>query len=354
MAYETGSSTGVVDLLEKLATFLVANGWTKNLLAVDNTTYHTWTGLNGTGKRLHVQKTAADATVMYFNLRAVTRGIIFGEHHGDSGSKYASTWYFSEITGIGLNGSTGYDVGQPWDTQPGYQNNGSVLSRGCCINAVDGTIPNYWFFSSANNDCVIVMVEYTGGKFQYFMFGLIHKIGTWTGGQFCLATCNSYWPYLIRASTWSGQVKGIGKLGYMAIPSSDTNPASAIYANIDSSANWKENGESNGYAQFDGLIANLAFADHYGDNFMLGLIMNSPNVFNAVAPMFKVHGRIKRTGTNNWSMAGWIENLRQLRIDNYANAEEVVLGSDTWMVFPAHCRTEDELSGYGIAVKKVV
>ena len=54
MAYSTGTATDVVDLVNKLATFIEANGWTRDDLSNE-----------GTGRRYHAHRGA-----QYLNMRA--------------------------------------------------------------------------------------------------------------------------------------------------------------------------------------------------------------------------------------------------------------------------------------------
>jgi len=424
MAYETGTATSPSDLLEKIKVFLAANEWTINLWDNDNSTNNLLLSADTTGKRLHIQKTAADGTVMYFNFRSAVRMFLFSEL---STSMY-STWYDSEITGIAMNGSTGFEAtheiaitsisnktgGQveittngshqfkqgdtvtisgttdyngsfliaayaptattfrivhaytssqtglvsgptSWAKQPGYQHKpDNIHSRGCCINALQtGAVPNYYIFSTANNDSIVVVVEYENGKFQFMCFGLLHKAGAYTGGQFCAASCSSYLPVYARYTTNS-----LRKMAFLGPDDTSSTcwSQAAVYANFDGLADWRQHDyDTETTARFNGLLPNQLI-DTTNTHLSLaeGFIKRTPNSFSALAPMLPFYVMVKRTGTNLWSLAGWIEEFRQLRIDNFANAEEVSFGADTWKVFSAHNRSVDTLSGYGYAVKKVV
>jgi hypothetical protein len=84
MAYDTGSASGVAQLLDALRVFLLAQGWTVNLFGDD-----------GAGKRLHVQK----GSDTFVNFRAAV-----GEFMGSADLENAST-----NNALWMNGSTGYN-----------------------------------------------------------------------------------------------------------------------------------------------------------------------------------------------------------------------------------------------------
>ena len=147
--------------------FLLADGWTVNDHSAD-----------GTGYRLHVQKAVdPSGTIMYFNFRSAISeygSTITGDNynHIDLG----------RTTGIMMNGSTGYDVGESWHEQPGFpvsQDYGSGLSFGMCMSPMSTTaIPAYYFFTS--DDSVHIVVETETGKYQFMSFGQLEKQGTYT------------------------------------------------------------------------------------------------------------------------------------------------------------------------------
>ena len=111
MAYSTGSYTGIDDALDKFAAWAVTNGWMQNNLSAD-----------GTGKRLHIQKTIGAGT-FYFNLRSATAESITG----------AGT-----ITGICVNGSTAWDgTGTAWNLQTGYTTRDYLGAITACGNIAD-------------------------------------------------------------------------------------------------------------------------------------------------------------------------------------------------------------------------
>jgi len=133
MAYYSGTATGPTDLLDKIRTALVAEGWSENDYSAD-----------GTGYRLHVQKVAqSGGPTMYFNLRSAVAetGTTLTEDN-DGGSD-------GTVTGILINGSTGYDAGEDWHKQPGYGTNPNDSDRSYAMVMSPmsvSAIPAYYIF----------------------------------------------------------------------------------------------------------------------------------------------------------------------------------------------------------------
>lgn len=357
MSYSTGTSTGPKDLLDKLRLFLIADGWSVNLWTDDDTTFASgWSGIDGDGKRLHVQKTASSGgPTMYFNFRAVIRGIIFDDYYTTS-----SQWggkYYSEITGIAMYGSTGYDGGQPWYNQPGHPENNAGETWGACMTELSTTaIPAYYFFS--DEDTVVVVVEYSSGKFEYLSFGCLEKEGVYTGGQFFAGSVETYRPSLtfLHSDTYTYSTGFFSRLGY-----SSTEIATAgVYVDMDSTVGWYASGATGSeeatdfsrHIQMPGIRPNGTGSYIYTNTFLTIGMTRSPNFYNSLAPFWPIFIWGKRSD-GNYSLLGTPASIRILNPEYYDPAEEVVLGSDTWMIFPGHDPANDDDGRLGFAIKKV-
>lgn len=100
MATQTGVYTDPLDLLSSFRTFASANGWAENLYTAE-----------GSGQRLHIQKTVG-STTFYFNFRAaVNEALVPGK-----------SYY-----GILSNASTGFDAGVSSLGQPGAPSSGGYI-----------------------------------------------------------------------------------------------------------------------------------------------------------------------------------------------------------------------------------
>jgi hypothetical protein len=358
MSYETGTSTGPDDLLDKLRAFLVADGWSVNKWEVDNFTYHAeYPEIVGTGKRLHVQKAveaSGDATVMYFNFHSAVRSILFSNHYSTTAQKGGK--YYAEVTGLAMYGSTGYDGGEDWDNQPGHPVANTSECWGVAMTELSTTsIPGYYFFSSG--DTVTVCVEYESGKFLWFCFGCLDKEGVYDGGQFFFSSLNGYAPslqLLHDTATDTETTFFVNVNNYYG--------CGAVYMDIDSTEGpgWRAQGyQGNDGADFaehiivPGWLSNDASPSYSTHNtFLTFVYYRSPNFYNSLAPMFPVYLFVEREN-GNYSLPGVPHDIRIINCQYYDPADEIALGSDVWMVFPAHAKDDLCPRSCGFAVKKV-
>ena len=311
----------------------MAEGWTVNLSAAI-----------GAGHRLHVQKTAADATVMYFNFRsavAETGTTLIAE---DNSGGAAGT-----VTGLLINGSTGYDVGEIWHHQPGKSTNAALESTAMCMTRMSTTaIPAYYFFTpDSDSDTVHIAVEVTAGKFQFMSFGMLVKQGTYTGGQYFSSSFCSYRPdfdwddYTYAPNYFSSCVSG--------------NEKGAVYIDVDATASWRmSTGESYPEIRWPCVVGQAGGVETYSQRGLASYFWShSPNSYNAMAAMVPIYTLLKRDD-DNYSLLGWPDGVRFLNTTNYDPAEEITYGAETWTVFHADSQSGDPENMYtGFAFKKV-
>jgi hypothetical protein len=331
MGYYSGTSTGPNDLIDKFRIAALAEGFTVNDFSAV-----------GAGYRLHIQKAASDATVMYFNFRSAiaetgTTLITEDNYGGANGT----------VTGLIMNGSTGYDAGELWHKQPGYpQNIGEAnKSFGVVMTPMSTTaIPAYYFYFVG--DSVHIVVEITAGKFQFMSFGMLVKQGTYTGGQYFTGSMSSRCPNYDYA--------GEGVYGswysphyFAALQASGYSSAhGAVYVNADATEDWRvAQGNGNPEIRFPcvaGQQANITYSQSGLCSFFWS---KAPNAYNAMAAMCPIYVLLERSDSN-YSLIGWPEGVRFLNCTNYDPAEEVVYGDETWMVFHADSQEAAPLNMY--------
>ena len=139
MAYETGTATSYDDLLVKLRTFCITNGWTSNRFDVE-----------GSGHAISLQK----STDMFLNIHS----------DYDSSSPYYGGDEFA------LYGSTGYSAGSNWDSQAG---GGTLMEHGTSALAFS----EYNFFSQGDNIVCVALRSDT--KSHIFGWGRDTKGNPW-------------------------------------------------------------------------------------------------------------------------------------------------------------------------------
>lgn len=417
MAYETGASTGPDDLLDKLRLFLIAQGWTVNQWADDTFNYQTPTGINGAGKKLHVQKTAADGTVMYFNFRSAIRGAVCSDFNQNSTISNPSR-YYGELTGIAMNGSTGY---------------GANIAKNITSIANWGGSPNLVFiyctnqFQNGDSVTIAGTTDYNGtytiANASISGFTIQHA---WTSSQTGTATgpnrawCEQPGAHIGSNGSWA---MFIAELSTTAIPAyyffADGDTVHVVveyesgkyqflsfgclekqgvytggqffagsYRSYDVTYNFYRKGSysrpmffacggnNNGYYH-GGVYLDVdssaawrcadynnnavfpgAFTAGTTDNYALRAGFNfffSKRSPNAYNAMAAmVPVYIHGKRSNgNYSLLGWPKSIRMLNVGNYSGGQELTYGSETWKVFPADVLGTD-LAGVGFAFKKVV
>jgi len=338
MGYYAGTSTGPNDLLDKLRVALLAEGWT-----VDD---HSAVGA---GYRLHVHKTAGDATVMYFNFRSAIAetGVTLITEDNYSGAD-------GTVTGLIVNGSTGYDGGELWHVQPGYPENADLSDKsfGNVMSPMSTTaIPAYYFFF--NGESVHIVVEITAGKFQFMSFGLLVKQGAYTGGQYFTASMGSRRPWYDYQGTFNYDDSRY----FVSVPSQTGELNGAVYVNVDSVASWRISGRGGVAPANDQIIFPCPSAGDYSPTKHRGGLASffyslSPDAYNAMSAMCPLYTLLRRSD-DNYSLLGWPEGVRYLNVTIYDSGEEITYGAETWVAFHDDSLEADPVNvGSGFAFLK--
>ena len=321
MAYETGSASSPSDLLDKLRAFLLTNGWTINSFITI-----------GSGKRLHIQKGSC-----YYNFRA---------YHGEtvSAADDLNSQNTTNFWGIGGYPSDGYSAASNWNAQPGcpiYE----YYCRGGYANQLSSAIPTYHFFTYTDITEVHVVIEFVTGKFQHINFGDLEKYNVSASGGRWMSmptSTNSQLPHRY-GQDHSGAGSMVPFRGAYYLGSSGYN-SSMIRVNIDNHDGWA----------FEGSRSNIsnspiaAVGPHYY-NQDFETATTSPYSWQTQLLPYVI-GIVRSNASV--SPFGEIKHLRELDITNYMEAEEIVLGPDTWKVFPLYQKGGYSLQR-GIAIRKV-
>lgn len=332
MAYETGTATSVVDLLDKFRLFAEGQGWTTNRNVAA-----------GTGREVCIQKGSA-----YFNFRAWNNETML-VNGTNTGSKY----------GITVNGSDGYSAGAGVHVQPGYPMRGSTSGGDqyvCLFPLVTttGPFPAYHFFAP-DAKTLYAEVEITTGAFMRFGCGSLDLFNPAApgGGRFCYAVTGQHVTNSTATSNWLGADMDSSSYGLEFVPfrgadyttnNSGYSAASMVRAAFGSFNNWAGSGRTV-------TTAGLNMACQGGGCHDKVLRDYSPNPMNGVGVLLPNIVSLN-VGDEYLSPIGVIPGQRLMDMTNYAPGEEFTLGSDTWKVFPWYQKGGIGLNR-GIAYKKV-
>jgi hypothetical protein len=322
--FETGASVSMPALLDALADFCVDNGWTQNANAVE-----------GSGRRVHLQ---LDSDV-FINLRA----LVTENPNPGSGSGVS-------VDGILVSGSTGYSGAATWCRQAGAPTAVSepLNIKLAGIIGILGAVPAYYFF--ARDSMIYVWVEYATGLYQWFMFGRVAKIATWTGGMFFAGSFSGA----------SNSAAGTTGRNIAGTPSSSMhngingNANAYLYGTVDALTGWMPaSNASMGIAMpkvFDTMVLDSV-------NFI-----NLSNSFNTQPVLAPVELCITRDGTANWNVSTSNFSIEAVLPDLYFCNTRTLLGGqqlddgsgDVFRVLPFKNKTSNGSDGgfFGVAIKE--
>ena len=318
MSYETGTSTGLIDLMAKLSTFAQANGWTEDEASAGRMAIH------------------RDSIYISFRWNTTTSSIV--------GIYQALGWIVSTDPG---NHTDDSGNGAITDVN-------NVLDNERHVSLGTGAFPSYHFFES--DTYLHVVVETIAGTFRHFGFGTITKIGDWTGGEYCYGMViplagnanplNNLSSHLLDGYLADSNEREHGATIHLeGLPSEGgSSKWGVIWAN--SGSQGTDRG-SNARVFVQGAFRGGPFAKsfgHFAGGSESGLI-----------PMYPL-GVWYRTGSDVY-LLGFQADVRGVVIENFADGQEVVIGSDTWVFFPSNRKGTETGVGatknQGIAYKKV-
>jgi hypothetical protein len=293
MAYQTGTATGIADLLDKLGTFAAAHGWTQN---------------------------RRDASSL-----SISKGAIYQN-------------YFDNTSEIQMNASTGYNAGSAWDAQPGASANVQKSRQ------MPGAFSAYHFFADA--DYMHVVVEVDPGLFRHLIAGELAKPSGYTGGHYsgCVGfTDGGGWN-----NTLFYNFLGYGNGSFPEGP--------VCNVDVESQAGFKQFASSSaGELKLVSTDhANLSAADP--DFFLYSDIFQfcSPNTLNGISPFTPIDCYVRRTG-GFISPLGYVKDLRIVNLTNFNPGQTETIGANDWLIFPASVKGSGlyGTGNFGYAYKKV-
>ncbi len=315
MAFQTGSASSFADLISQLSTFLTANTWIEDERDNGNGDFAFSKG------GIFVSGRWDTSSVGTFSLHQATAfdgaATLPGDHTGDSGN--------------GFNTSSSH-------LEANLDNERHVDLES------DGPYPNYWFFeNNASPAYVHVVVEFVTDKYAHFGFGELSKIGDWTGGEYCYGNKHTSTNELSTSSTWlldgffqdsSGDAERMAAT--MRMTGVAGQPGGSVWLQIwgrdnsipaDSAANAKAFG-------FGGFRSG-PYATHLGmfvGSLTTGFVPGYP-----IALWF-ADGVISTPSGTDVKHLGYMLDVRGVNMRNFAPAERVGVGGETWYLFPARWR----------------
>lgn len=302
MAYETGTATGMLDLLTKLSAFAVANGWTEDVFV-----------------------TGAVA----LNHLALHKGTVFVQFKYDIATGHIAMYQSLAYSGASAGNQTG-------DSGSGDYSYAGAVDVGRRIFGIGNlAYPAYYFFAGTNYiHCVL---EFQPGIYRHFGFGEIVKFGTWTGGEYCLghtmpsaAGLNQPWAstgaFLMDGNSNTGTVDFQNTIHIEGMPNQVVNGKWGVFGlHTFGSSTGVDRAGIQRIAIMGGIKGGLLEA-HFG--------WFQGNPANGFIPMFPINCYYRSISPEKWRLIGYMPDTRNVNITFINPAEEIVLGANTWKFFP--------------------
>lgn len=312
-AFQSGSFTNLTDALAIWTAWLVTNGWT----------------LDGSSdaSRTHVSK-QMHGVVHYFNFQAVPSGNPFG----DSG-------YGDLAVAIAVNGSTGFNGGSLPMNQPGCTKDarGASDSSGGCVDEIKVAGGLYWAFATDTSATIVYETDSLEGDYRMM------TVGSAEGRSFYAASGGR----LVGTSTIYDR-----RSAYLGSNDSSTSVSWTCIAGLLVDGQWHCTSRLAGlsWPYSIGTQANYyatASIANIKGSYASKLLMESPTPFSGNSPIAPCVVVTAMADDDEMFVAGSIEGVYWINMTNYANLEEITIGSSVYKLYKPYAKSE-----YGLALLK--
>lgn len=302
MAYQTGTTTDLGDLMQKLSTFAQANGWNLDHETIDVTSIR---GLSKNGIFVAFQfPVAGDVIAIYQNL---------------SNDNTVSVWASTGDSGVGIDNI-----------------NPATFGNSRHINEIAGPHAAFHFFEqNANPAYIHVVVEVETNRFRHFGFGEIEKIGDWIGGEY---SYGNLWQQSVSAiddPKNASHVLGLGlgnSSNFLATMHIRGQPEQAA------ADRWGLIGAGSGFPQQQDRAGNDRLPCLGGVMGGMNSQMTPFRVSNLTAfkPLIPIMVSVRDTSPlpDTARLLGTWPDVRVVNMANLAPSETFVIAGETWFVFP--------------------
>ena len=334
MTYETGTAVDLEDLLSKLNTFAVT------------THGGGWAGYS----------TNPDATNGWFELHKGSLSFSAKYPVGETPvhmSAHQATGFVNDSTAPGkhtADSGNGYNAGDTGHTNANLDDERHVSDIG------DGPFPTYRFFADDSPDYIHVAVEAETGRFRHFGFGNLEKLGdNWTGGEYVFAqfhdSSTSASPTLashtclLDALTTTADRAATLRIGGLANIGAAVWGVSAGIVSASLGTDTAGNVRRQIHGGYRGGVTAKGLGSIIGTN------------SSGVVGLYPITAWYRDPNNARVQYLGHMPDVRGFNIRNFEPGEELVIGTDTWVLLPLSTKTLASVAGRslysGIAYKKV-
>lgn len=277
MSYATGTANNPTDLLQQLATFAAAQGWTVDRNASYLTNY--WMALHN------------GASYFNFATEATAKSFL-------------------------VTGATGYNSANTPTTQPGGSPQATYTL------GIVGPYTAYYFF--AGSTYIHIVIEVNAGLFLIMMIGQMPAAGGISDAVFVQGT---NWSVNSGAPNQPDSAANNAPFFYNSQITKNM-----IGATVDSTFRWFQDPSV-------GASPARYQAPLRSQGVLATLLQRAANTFNGLTVLLPLPIFVERGVGNIYSFAGIVPGLRAINVANINPKDEVTLGGNTYKQFPAIAKT---------------
>lgn len=327
--FQVGTASSIADLFSQLNTFAASAGWTVDHSASDRLFLTRTVGGVTCSVAFLWSTSSPTCAAIYQHTAFISSGTAPGSHTNDSGQGFVGT-----ITNANL--LTGRNV---------FLANSAM---------------SYWFFeddSLSPASHIYVVATTAPDQYAHFGFGSLIKLGTWTGGAFAYGhrhvtdQLNTGGSYLLD--------------GLTGITADTTHRPFVATLHCESLPNQTASGKWG--VVWGGTLANTGTdrgataRESIQGGFRAGPIAENQGRYGGapgigIVPGYPIGAWYDDRAQARLHPLGYMPNVVGFNVKNYAGGEEITVGSDIWIPFPARFKssTASNSSGnLGMAYKKV-
>ncbi len=304
MAYQTGTSTSIEDLMQQLSTFLQANGWTEDIA--------------NTGEPGNIGF-SKNGIFVAFQYTEFTDGGTLAVYQNFSNDDGTNVWLSTGDSGVGAASLTE-----------------TTFNDARCVNIFAGPHAAYHFFEQDSNPAYChIVVEVDTNRFRHFGFGEIEKIGDWTGGEYAYGNKWFQFSSQIDDPKNASHALGLGvnnstaDMATMHVRGQPEQAAADRWALIGVGGNFPQQQDRAGNDRLPCLGGVMGGINSQMTPFRLSAL-------TAFKPLIPIPILVKDTAPlpDTARLLGTWPDVRVVNMANLDPTEQFVIAGETWFIFP--------------------
>lgn len=337
MAYATGSGSSSSDLLVAIKNFAVSQGWTAAQFVP--------------GSLLRLSK-----GICFVNIGLMTVNVnVFSGASG--GSTVVADHCMTANLSTSFNTSSTTTWGQPNSPEPVAPLSYNFYPNSAIVNDLAGPFSSWFMFSgngSTDPDYIHVVVRTASDRYTHFSFGMVDQKSLSHAGAAYVMGHNGIWYQDAQTlSQTTDNYALFNKPSQQPVPFAHSHKAGLYIPNaMPSGGTWSPTGmvtagdlnSTRGFGNTE-LVRTYTPRDNQNDflsgagndkaNSLLDPVNYAyPSPYSGFAPFFALPAIVRNISGNQLCCVGDFPNVRLVNMQSIPVETEVLLGTDTWKIFP--------------------